>query len=221
MNSKDQDLVTANFHPTISSDRLNTYLIATNFSDQNALNLYIWNAYIGEAFHLPIQSVEIGLRNRINQALVNRYGDEWWREAKFLKIAHSRQQEDIQLATRRIQKRQSSLSTGQLVATLSFGFWSSMLDSRYNVDIWSTELKNAFPNLPAGKDRGFLSKRVRKINDLRNRIWHHEPIFRLNLSQEYADTLELLRWICQKKHDWIRPKCRVPIILRQKPKGSS
>ena len=58
---------------SISSDRLATYLKATGFDDDRALRLYLWNAIVGEAFHLPIQAVEVGLRNCINFALCADY----------------------------------------------------------------------------------------------------------------------------------------------------
>ena len=56
--------------PVISVGRLGTYLVAAGFDPSRALQLYIWNARVGEAFHLPIQAVEVGLRNRINDALL-------------------------------------------------------------------------------------------------------------------------------------------------------
>jgi hypothetical protein len=50
----------------ISQDRFTTYLKAAGHDPERALALYLWNAQIGEAFHLPIQAVEVALRNSIN-----------------------------------------------------------------------------------------------------------------------------------------------------------
>lgn len=214
----DQQILIADLHPTVSADRLGTYLVASNFDEVWALALYLWNAQLGEAFHVPIQAAEVALRNRINAALVVQFGDEWWRADPFLKLAKPHQKNDIDTAIGRIANRKSDLCTAQVVASLSFGFWSGMLAPAYNVEIWSKHLGIAFPHLPDGVKRGDLFERARKVNALRNRISHHEPIFRQNLSQEYADILEFLGWICPRKLGWVRPVCRVPAVLRAKPK---
>jgi hypothetical protein len=65
----------------ISADRFETYLKAAGHDPSRALRLYLWNAQLGEAFHLPIQAVEVGLRNCINTALTNTYGKDWWRNS--------------------------------------------------------------------------------------------------------------------------------------------
>jgi hypothetical protein len=62
--------------PTLSQARLGTYMLAAGHDEARALALYQWNALLGEAFHLPIQSVEIALRNRINAVLVAAFGAE-------------------------------------------------------------------------------------------------------------------------------------------------
>ena len=54
----------------ISPDRFRTYLIAAGHDQRRAFRLYLWNAQLGEAFHMPIQAVEVGLRNAINVALI-------------------------------------------------------------------------------------------------------------------------------------------------------
>lgn len=203
--------------PVISDDRLGTYLTAAGFDADRALRLYVWNALVGEAFHLPIQAVEVGLRNRINGALCAKFGADWWQEPKFLLIADRERKEDISLALRRIKKRGAKATTGQIVATLSFGFWVGMLQARYNPPIWGGQLRTAFPSLPADRNRYDLAAAAKRIADFRNRIWHHEPIVKMNLSAEFAAVMDLLAWICPVKAAWVRPHCRVQVLLRQKP----
>jgi hypothetical protein len=64
----------------ISPDRFGTYLSAAGHDQARALRLYLWNAQLGEAFHLPIQAVEVGLRNSINLGLINTFGQDWWQD---------------------------------------------------------------------------------------------------------------------------------------------
>lgn len=39
----------------------------------------------------------------------------------------------------------------------------------------------------------------------------------MDLSKEFSETMVLLGWICPIKQAWVRPHCRVPDLLRQKP----
>ena len=95
----------------ISKDRLGTYLSAAGLDKDRALRLYLWNAQVGEAFHLPVQGVEVGLRNCINAALICGFGPDWWQNETFLAIADRNRQNDVETAQRRIEKRHSPVST--------------------------------------------------------------------------------------------------------------
>jgi hypothetical protein len=205
--------------PVLSDGRVGTYLTAAGFDEERALRLYVWNALVGEAFHLPIQAVEVGLRNRVSNALTALYGPDWWSDAGFLKLLQGDRERlaDIETAKRRINGRGSPLVTGQVVATLSFGFWVGMLQPRYNPDVWSRQLRLAFLSFPTEKSRYDLAASAKRVADLRNRIWHHEPIFRMNLLEEFSGVMELLSWVCPIKAAWIKPQCRVPGLMRQKP----
>ncbi len=201
----------------ISPLRLGTYLNAAGHDPDRALALYLWNARVGEAFHLPIQSAEVGLRNRVSDGLSLAYGQDWWKEPPFLDDVEVAQREAIGLTLRRLTSRKKPHETGQVVAGLSFGFWVAMMHGRYGPKIWSKHLRTAFPHLPEAVDRFLIHKEVTDIAELRNRLWHHEPIFRRNLSGDYARCLRVVQWLCPTKAAWIKPHCRVPAILRGKP----
>lgn len=203
--------------PVISDERLNAYLMATGFDQDRALRLYLWNAQIGEAFHLPIQAIEVGLRNRIEAALSEVFGPEWWQDPRMLAIVDDDRRADLALVLKRIRNRKLTLGTGQVVAGLSFGFWVGMLQARYNPGLWGGRLHKVFPDYPANRNRATLAATAGRAAWLRNRIWHHEPVMKLDLSLEYATLMKLLGWISAAKADWVRANCRVPILLRQKP----
>jgi hypothetical protein len=204
--------------PTLSSARIGTYMLAAGHDATRALALYQWNAQLGEAFHLPIQSVEIALRNRINGVLIQNFGVDWWKDPAFLALVEKRQSDAIDEVKTRISKRGQPVVTGQIVAGMSFRFWVTMLDARYNPSVWSHALAAGFPHLPAKTTRGDLQKAARHIANFRNRIWHHEPIFKANITAEYSRCIEMLAWLCPHKHGWIKPHCRVMAVLRVKPK---
>jgi hypothetical protein len=201
----------------ISADRFETYLKAAGHDPSRALRLYLWNAQLGEAFHLPIQAVEVGLRNCINTALTNTYGKDWWRNSDLEAILDEDRRGDLSVVLRRIRNRKLVLYTGQVVAGLSFGFWVGILDGRYNPPIWGKQLRVAFPDFPKERGRKSLYKAVGTVATLRNRISHHEPLIGLDILADFSNLMTLLEWICPSKAIWLRPHCRVAEIVRLRP----
>ena len=201
----------------LSPERMATYVTAAGHDHARAAELYLWNARIGEAFHVAIQGVEVGLRNSINSALIAEYGEQWWSAQGYLSLIEHERQADLHTVFQRIKNRKLLLVNGQVVAGLSFGFWVGMLQPRYNPGLWSKHLKTAFPNLPKDRSRKSLAQAAGRIAYLRNRISHHEPLLRLDHSHQYKQVMDMLGWLCPVKRDWIRPHCRVPEIIRQRP----
>ncbi|MGJ0394185.1 MAG: hypothetical protein ACR650_15805 [Methylocystis sp.] len=203
---------------TLSQGRFSTYLTAAGYNQERAVRLYLWNAHVGEAFHTPIQTAEVSLRNSVNNALAAAFGPDWWSAPTFLRELDRERKADLDLAIRRINNRGIALITDQVVAGLSLGFWVGMLQPRYNPPIWSSKLRSSFPNLPPTETRDSLFQAAKNTAILRNRISHHEPIFKRDLLKDYAQMMKLISWICPTTHDWIRPHCRVPELMRQKPR---
>ncbi len=201
----------------ISQDRFKTYLHAAGFDQERALCLYLWNARLGEAFHIPIQAVEVGLRNSINLALSNVYTPNWWECKNLFDLLDEERKGDLFTVLKRIRNRKQELYTGEVVAGLSFGFWVGILDGRYNPPIWGAQLRVAFPYFPHGRGRKSLYSSASRVATLRNRISHHEPLIGRDTLAEFSNLMTLLEWICPAKAAWIRPHCRVPEIVRQRP----
>lgn len=201
----------------ISPERIGKYLIAAGHDPHRAMLFYIWNARIGEAFHLPIQGVEVALRNCINAALIAQFGTKWWLNPAYQKLIDHDRTSDLDAVRRRIRHRKQKEDIGQIVAGLSFGFWVGMLQPRYNPVLWSRQIRTAFPYLPDGKGRKSLAKAAGEIASLRNRISHHEPLIARDLSRDYKLVMDMMDWLCPDKREWIAPYCRVPMVIREKP----
>jgi len=201
----------------ISPDRLGTYMLAAGHNMNRALEFYIWNARLGGAFHLPIQAVEVGLRNRVNHALSAQFGPDWWKAPEFQRIIDVEREADLRQVFQRIRNRKLELATGQVVAGLSFGFWVGLLAGPYNPPIWGKHLRTSFPHFPPTRARKSLYNSAQAVATLRNRISHHEPLIKRNISGDYANILTLLEWICPSKLAWVKEHCLVPDVLRSKP----
>jgi hypothetical protein len=201
----------------ISHVRLTKYLLAAGFNNSRALDLYRWNAYVGECLHFPLQITEIAVRNRAHAALTAQYDINWHLDKKFLAILAPESGADINTATRRLKNRLDAFVSDDLVAALSLGFWVTILEPRYFKDIWRHHLKATFPHLPAGRAYKSIHTRAREILSLRNRVAHHEPLIGRDLSKEHANIIEFVSWICPHTAEWIKRHSYVDNALRQRP----
>lgn len=206
---------------SLSPSRFETYLVESGYDKNCALELYRWNIEICAGFYAPIQAAEVGLRNRINDILIALYGDAWWEQKSFLDHGKGRIEISLSELSDRLKSEEREMVNGQVVAGLSFGFWVGLLAKPYFPLIWSRHLDQAFPRIPGDRPKGRL-KRLRDtahhVLKLRNRISHHEPLIRRDISLDYKMTMDLLDWICPSTRDWITPISRIPALLRQKPR---
>jgi hypothetical protein len=211
--------LTAAFARTISPERWKTYERASGFRADSAHRLYLWNASVGQSFHFPLQTVEVSLRNVIHLALVDIFGPNWSAKPACRNMLHPRQAENITKAERRHYSiHNAAASTPQIVASLSLGFWVSLLRREYNNAIWNTHTAQAFPHLRPHETIVHVSRAGTKIQDLRNRIFHQEPLIGHNLSEEYGAILQMIGWICPNMREWTRTHTSVPRVIRERPR---
>lgn len=202
----------------LSKPRFQTYLTAAGHDPNRAWRLYLWNARLGESFHFPIQTAEVALRNSVDEVLTHHIGPNWGTHPKFESLLDERAKQDLAVVKQRIKKRGQVADNGQIVAGLSFGFWVQILHKRYNPTIWSRHLSLGFPRLPNHVDLRAIHTRAGSINRLRNRISHHEPLIRMNISQEYSELVEFIEWVCPLTLALCKGNFSVPRVMRQKPK---
>jgi hypothetical protein len=187
---------------TISPPRFGEYLRSSGGDETEALRLYFFNVGISAEFFRYLQLLEVGLRNALNRELTVRYGMQWY------------QRHDINLspqtlllverAERILRDQRKPLTAGRVVAELSFGFWVKLLGpgwrNRYEHSLWVPALHKAFagarsdPALPS-----FTRKDVFQPIDalllFRNRIAHHEPIYRRHLAQDRNSLIRVASWL--------------------------
>jgi hypothetical protein len=89
---------------TLSPRRLAKYFEAAGENRERAIRLYLWNAQVGAAFHLPIQTCEVALRNRIEAVLGTMFGGQWFAADEFLALASEDRHKDLTEARSRIRR---------------------------------------------------------------------------------------------------------------------
>jgi hypothetical protein len=203
----------------LSPERLAPYERATG-SETAALALYEWNIALSGAFYESLQSLEVLLRNALHGQLTaqhrrrHRVG-HWYHDPGELLEPHRR--DDIAEARARLYRAGNPETPGRVVAELSFGFWRYLLSARYEQTLWTPALRHGFPHLrPQARRRVY--EPVERLNRLRNRIAHHEPIHRRDLAADYADLLSLAAAVCPITRSWIADTSRVPAVLAGRPR---
>lgn len=180
----------------VSQERLEPYKCQKDADDLEAFGRYVWNMQISEALYPALQGLEITLRNSIHNAATDAFGGEYWMDGKRSPLkAH--EQESVSKAKKRLQGNGKEITPGRLVAELNFGFWTSLLYSRYEQVLWQKLTKSAFPHVPRRmRNRKALNKRFNSIRLLRNRIFHYEPIWHWkDLTKQHTELLDTIGWI--------------------------
>lgn len=168
-------------------------------SDESALGLYQWNEELTSSLFRALCLVEIVLRNQFHRELSNRYGHygapssrNWYQNIALPQKSKDkiRSITDYKTGGSWIPKVPVP-SPDDVVSKLTFGFWPHLLDS--TVDSMGAPLpwpKIMLGLLPGHRQRqesywkkqahqDALFARLDLCNELRNRMAHHEPVWKL------------------------------------------
>lgn len=182
----------------LSPERLDAYRqrLSPSITDDALLGTYLWNMALAESLYPALQTLEIALRNAIHDAACNHFKSSNWLVMPGV-LQHSNEREAVQKAISSLTHQQKPHDAGRVVAELSFGFWTSLMDRRYEQSLWPRLLKPVFPYLPRSiRTRAVISRRFHRIRQLRNRIFHHEPVwYWQDLVQHHQEVMEALGWI--------------------------
>ncbi len=164
------------FTRAVSYDRLDSYRRG-GVPDHVALGRYLWNMALSEALYPALHAVEIALRNNIHHAAQEHYNyNELWFDT--YNLLETREVQKVVEARAELQRNHKPLNGGRNVAELGFGFWTSLLNSRYEQTLIQPLLPKLLPHAPAThQDREELRRRMEKIRRPRNRAFHHEHIW--------------------------------------------
>ncbi len=225
------------FEQAISPPRAQRYLRATidpvtgNDDPSAAIALYEQNSRLSAQIWGTIADVEVVLRNIIASAVSEhhtalrpdpmlRWYDEpsWFRTGKELT---TKTVKSLAIAKRRIndpgpESGSTRPSEGRLVAELTLGFWRYLLIARYEHSLWNPAIRSRFPSLghlSGSESRRQVHDRVEKLNYLRNRVAHHEPIYEpftipghqqaIDPMKVLVDAVEMISWNDPRVAEWI------------------
>jgi Abi-like protein len=194
----------------LSQERFARYVEWAAGDRAQAITLYTLNSQISESFYIPLQALEIALRNRIHTVLSAASGDNWYENPLYQQ--GSVQPEQLENAKRDLLEKNKKLTPGRLVAAQTFGYWTAFFGTIYE-DQWRKELHKV-TQLPedAHLSRKQFAAPLAPIRELRNRIAHHEPIITWNLPKHYNSVMRLTEWLSPAAAEWCRGCSRFTII---------
>jgi len=189
---------------TISSDRLNSYRNYFNLkSDEECLGVYLWNDALSASFFKLISIFKVALRNTIHRELSRQFethrqqghafDNDWYEHLIAQNHLHPKTTDLIRKVThlrsrrRKLVKKNPVPTPGKVIAAQSFGFWSFLIThtSANNTVDWQKVLFNGLKGHFALHSTYWsqdalddLLIRLSQVNELRNRIAHHEPIWK-------------------------------------------
>ncbi|KHS44232.1 Abi family protein [Hafnia paralvei] len=195
----------------LSKERFAPYLKNAGFNTKYAFSLYLYNARLSKSFLYPLHILEVTLRNRMSEIFSIYFDEKWFNHSSFRSGLSAESMDALDRGIRRAKKPNKE----DIISTLTFDFWSNLFRPEYDRFVWQTNMKNLLPNV--SMTRKDFERTVRDINDFRNRIAHHEPIHKMNLSQMHVNILNMLQWLSTETNLWVKHHSTVNEFLRMKP----
>lgn len=182
----------------LSYERLKRYKLNANDSQDEIIFRYLWNIRLSEAFYPALSLFEITLRNKIDYAISKNINDNWLSDKHANIMTFDA---EMQTYEKTVSRLRHNFTKGQLIAELNLGFWVGLFKNKYNTVLWDKPniFSDVFPCFPEGliNRKKIVQPKIRKIHGIRNRIFHHEPIFDVKngLDNCYRDLEQVLYWL--------------------------
>ena len=117
------------------------------------------------------------------------------------------------------QKREKKvISSGKVISELSFGFWTSLLDSKFERTLWKN-IRLAFPNCPKNiRKRRTMSSKFNGVRKFRNRIFHHESVtWSIPALVNYKnEIIEGIDWLDKGLLNWSQDMFRFDEVINRR-----
>ena len=198
------------FENIMSAPRTTRYLASCANNSKKAMTLYRKNLRLSQELFTVISCFEITLRNNIDRVYIPHYGNDWLRDSAtaggFFDNNNCRKTQ--RLINRNFNGLGINYTHNKLVAEMDFGFWRYLF-AQPQFYAGGQRLLQVFPAKPTSTpaiqyNHTFVFNELGQINDLRNRIAHHEPIcFQIGhpvkntiyARQHYNLILQLFQWM--------------------------
>ena len=197
----------------LTAERLSTYDMGNGEGIAETFRLYESNMQAAAAAMHTTGMVEVLVRNALDAALVDWWGQvaptEDWLHSRLLDRQGTL---DVNKAVSRHKPASIYPSHGQVVAELHFGFWRFLVSKRYLTTLWIPAAHRGFPFLEGKlhERRTALEAALKSLNLVRNRAAHNEPIHRRHLMEDLATAVAVASWIHPVAGAWVATRSMIP-----------
>lgn len=180
----------------LSEARLRPFARPGEDDELAVISRYTWNLALCRALYPSLHVVEVALRNRVYSGIATGLGACWLTSG----LLQPKEAESVTKAIVRLEKDGKLADADHLVAELNFGFWTSLFLRRYEQILWPRYLRACFPETQAKQQvRSNLFGRLDRIRILRNRVFHHEPIWHWkDLREQHKAIWEMIGFLCPR-----------------------
>lgn len=124
--------------------------------------------------------------------------------------------ESVATARERLRPQRKE-SRHQIIAELTFGFWSGLLGSKYE-DLWREAIRHAFPNSSGRRKQ--VAVAVERVRKFRNRLAHHDSMINVDIPFEIRNIIELASYIDTTAACWLERCSRAMAVYAERPIAS-
>ena len=199
-----------------SAARLGRYSVARGGDTTKAAADYSSNLLLSEAMVPMLNVLEIALRNGIHVRLSKLYGrGDWW-EAWRDEPGFDWQNKQVIGAKEKLRRHKEPQTVDKILAELTFGFWSSLFNAQFQDVLWK-DLRLVFTRCPKPeRQRRHISSALNQIRDLRNRVFHHEPLLWLapELLDQHQIGVKVINWLDPQLAHWLEGHDRLPLAWK-------
>jgi hypothetical protein len=198
---------------------LRSSLSATRFagyrargSELDAFAKYLWNIHLCEALCPCFQLLEVSFRNKVHSQIGGAIKEPQWILNEH-DIIYAEEKDAIQKAKESLGNDGSPLTEDFLVSEMKFGFWTSLLNSKYD-RLWPKIIGEVFPNMPKiSRTRGDASVLMNGVRKLRNVALHHHSIWHWrDLKDQHNKMRLLISYICAPSATIAEQIDRFPVV---------
>jgi hypothetical protein len=185
----------AEFETAISRERFRPFVQLAQGDLSVALAAYQLNILLATQFGPAIHMWEICLRNRLDSALVQGFGEAWHLQSERRNRSFAKKElSSLHKATVHVARHQPGMTPrrSQVVTELGAGFWVSLLSRSYSANPRFGSLLRTVVFPKAEIPLAQLHSTAENIRMLRNRIAHHEPVLWLELDRSWFGTREMI-----------------------------
>ncbi|MFD0774074.1 hypothetical protein ACFQZ2_09070 [Streptomonospora algeriensis] len=199
----------------LSEPRTAPYLEKAGGNRNDALALYEWSARTAAAAFEDVGHLEVLLRNALDARLARYFREDSRRIPWFLMPipGDGHGAESVQAVRERL-REEGKESRDEIVAGLTFGFWSGLLGEAYD-ELWRECLHEVFPNSSGRRPQVFAV--LDTVRRFRNRLAHHDSLLGTDIPAEAERVVEAARYIDHGAADWLERRSRVLEVYRQRP----